>query len=159
MRASATVQSMNSTHYHPLKDGNRLQRAYYRWALPHYERMPPDLREHAEPIDQFLYTRQGFGTWLGWLGGLAGLVFGLHAGLHLPWGLALGPCAGPWHRTLGRIDPGRLGHLASAGGIFEPPQGTSPISLVGPYRVDRLERCVPLLGTAWQPGQHGEWPV
>jgi signal transduction histidine kinase len=81
---------MNSTHYHPLKDGNRLQRAYYRWALPYYERMPPDLREHAEPIDQFLYTRQGFGTWLGWLGGLAGLVFGLHAGLHLPWGLALG---------------------------------------------------------------------
>ena len=62
---------------HPLRDGNRLQRAYYRWAAPHYARMTPELREQSELIDSYLYTRQGLGAWIGWLCGWAGLAAGL----------------------------------------------------------------------------------
>ncbi|MBH9578371.1 sensor histidine kinase [Inhella proteolytica] len=63
----------------PLSEGNRLQRAYHRWAQPHYARMAPDLREQVEAIDRHLYSRQGLGTWLGAVGALAGTVLGLHA--------------------------------------------------------------------------------
>jgi hypothetical protein len=69
-----------NTHHHPLRDGNRLQRAYYRWAVPYYERMTPELREQAETIDMHLYSRRGLGFWLGLLGGLAGATAGLHLG-------------------------------------------------------------------------------
>jgi|JI8StandDraft_2_1071088.scaffolds.fasta_scaffold05719_5 hypothetical protein len=66
----------------PLAHGNRLQRAYYRWALPHYERIgtrDPDLRECIEEIDQTLYTRRGLGVWAGWAMGGVGCGLGLHA--------------------------------------------------------------------------------
>jgi len=84
---------MDTTHtpHHPLRDGNRLQRAYYRWAEPHYARMTPELREQSELIDSFLYTRQGLGAWIGWLCGWAGLAAGLHgAGLPLVVALVIG---------------------------------------------------------------------
>ncbi|MFN7693143.1 MAG: sensor histidine kinase [Burkholderiales bacterium] len=82
---------MNTNTPHPLRDGNRLQRAYYRWALPYYERFEaesPDLRLEVEEIDQFLYTRKGAWAWLGWLMGLAGCVTGT-AATGMPWALAL----------------------------------------------------------------------
>lgn len=63
--------------HRPLSEGNRLQRAYHRWALPHYARMSPELREQAELIDRFLYSRRGLGFWLG----LGAAVVGSSAGL------------------------------------------------------------------------------
>lgn len=41
----------------PLAHGNRFQRAYYRWALPYYERFGRQdaaLRERVELIDIYL---------------------------------------------------------------------------------------------------------
>jgi two-component sensor histidine kinase len=76
---------------HPLRDGNRVQRAYYRWAAPHYARMTPELREQSELIDSYLYTRQGLGAWIGWLCGWAGLAAGMYgAGLPLVVALVIG---------------------------------------------------------------------
>lgn len=73
----------------PLSEGNRLQRAYHRWAEPYYERMSPELREQSELIDQFLYSRRGLGFWLGLAGAIVGSAFGLrHAGM--PMALAVG---------------------------------------------------------------------
>ncbi|MBH9551442.1 sensor histidine kinase [Inhella gelatinilytica] len=74
---------MNSTSS-PLAHGNRFQRAYHRWAAPHYARMAPDLREQVEAIDRHLYTRQGLGTWLGVVGALVGTTLGLRAS-GFPW--------------------------------------------------------------------------
>jgi hypothetical protein len=66
----------------PLSEGNRLQRAYDRWAQPHYARMEPAVREQAELMDRFLYSRRGLGVWLGMAGSVAGTTLGLrHAGL------------------------------------------------------------------------------
>jgi signal transduction histidine kinase len=76
------------TPLRPLSEGNRLQRAYHRWAAPHYARMAPGLREQAELIDRFLYSRRGLGFWLGLVGAIAGTVFGL-IGAGLPTGLAV----------------------------------------------------------------------
>ncbi|MFN0186650.1 MAG: sensor histidine kinase [Aquabacterium sp.] len=74
-----------------LSHGNALQRSYYRWALPHYARMAPDLREQVEAVDRFLYTRPGLGFWVGWVCGLGGLCTGLRAaGLPLVAALAAG---------------------------------------------------------------------
>lgn len=76
---------------HALRDGNRLQRAYYRWALPHYERIgrdDPALREQVEELDQLLYSRQGLALWLGLLCAVAGTVFGLHSA-NVPLGRAV----------------------------------------------------------------------
>ena len=82
-----------STPNTSLARGNRFQRAYHRWALPHYERMEPALREQAEAIDRLLYSRKGLGVWAGWLCGLAGTTAGmtLGAGMHgaLAFGLSL----------------------------------------------------------------------
>jgi hypothetical protein len=76
---------------HPLRDGNRLQRAYYRWALPYYERMAPEMREQVEPLDVVLYTRKGLRVWLGWLGGLLCVGLASHsAGLSWAWALGVG---------------------------------------------------------------------
>lgn len=78
---------MNSRTAAPLRslaEGNRLQRAYYRWAQPHYAKMAPELREQAEAIDRHLYSRQGLGTWVGVLGGLGGAAAGLYAA-GMPW--------------------------------------------------------------------------
>ena len=63
----------------PLAQGNRLQRAYHRWAAPHYARMSPPLREQAELIDAFLYSRRGLGMWLGVACAMAGTVTGMVA--------------------------------------------------------------------------------
>jgi hypothetical protein len=72
----------------PLSEGNRLQRAYARWAAPHYARMAPDVREQAELLDRFLYSRRGLGVWLGLAGSVTGTTLGLRfAGM--PTALAL----------------------------------------------------------------------
>jgi signal transduction histidine kinase len=87
----AAMDTTNTATHNPLRDGNRLQRAYYRWAEPHYAKIDPDLREQVELTDVFLYTRQGLWAWAGWAFGLAGLVAGLvGAGMPLPFALGLG---------------------------------------------------------------------
>jgi signal transduction histidine kinase len=73
----------------PLSEGNALQRAYARWAAPRYARMAPELREQAELLDRFLYSRPGLGVWLGLAGALLGTSFGLR-GFGLPWDVAVG---------------------------------------------------------------------
>jgi hypothetical protein len=66
----------------PLSEGNRFQRAYARWAAPHYARMEPAVREQAELMDRFLYSRRGLGVWLGMAGAVAGTTLGLrYAGM------------------------------------------------------------------------------
>lgn len=72
----------------PLSQGNRFQRAYAAWAAPYYQRMAPGLREQAELLDRFLYSRRGIGVWLGLLGALVGSVAGLRH-LDMSWPLAL----------------------------------------------------------------------
>lgn len=72
----------------PLSEGNRFQRAYARWAAPHYARMEPGVREQAELMDRFLYSRRGLGVWLGIAGSVAGTTAGLRFG-GMPWALAL----------------------------------------------------------------------
>lgn len=76
----------------PLAHGNRFQRAYYRWALPHYEKIgrdDPVLRERVELADIYLYTRSGLGAWAGWWLVLIGGMLALQ-GRGLGWGAALG---------------------------------------------------------------------
>lgn len=78
------------TTSNPLSTGNRLQRAYYRWALPHYERIgrdDPGLRAEVEEIDLVLYTRRGRLAWFGWLLGLSGAATGLRS-IGMGWGAA-----------------------------------------------------------------------
>ena len=78
-----------------LAEGNRLQRAYFRWAEPYYERMEPRLREQTILIDRFLYSRRGLGFWLGLLAAVVGSSVGLHkAGM--PWWLATGLSVMAW---------------------------------------------------------------
>jgi signal transduction histidine kinase len=72
----------------PLSEGNALQRAYARWAARRYACMAPELREQAELLDRFLYSRSGLGVWLGLAGALLGTSFGLR-GFGLPWDVAL----------------------------------------------------------------------
>lgn len=72
----------------PLSEGNRFQRRYAAWAAPYYARMPVDLRESAELLDRFLYSRRGLGVWIGLLCAIGGSAAGLR-GVGLPWGLAL----------------------------------------------------------------------
>jgi signal transduction histidine kinase len=67
---------------HTLSQGNRLQRAYHRWARPRYARIAiedPGLALEIEEFDHYLYSRRGLLAWLGWCLGLAGLVAGLRA--------------------------------------------------------------------------------
>ncbi len=66
---------------------NRFQRWYFAWAQPYYERMSPDVREQAEAIDRFLYSRAGLGFWIGIVCALIGSSLGLHAA-GLGWGTA-----------------------------------------------------------------------
>ena len=75
----------------PLAHGNRFQRAYYRWALPYYERFGRQdaaLRERVELIDIYLYSRRGAGVWVGWWLVYAGAVAWLLA-RGAGWGTAL----------------------------------------------------------------------
>lgn len=92
---SFTAEPADSTaRRRSLADGNRFQRAYHRWALPHYERIgrdDPSLRAEIEEIDQWLYSRKSLPAWLGWLLGLAAVVGGLYrAGVSLGEALVLG---------------------------------------------------------------------
>lgn len=67
----------------PLSEGNRLQRAYARWAAPRYARLPEEARETTELMDRYLYSRRGLGVWLGVGGALTGTTLGLQAsGMH-----------------------------------------------------------------------------
>lgn len=80
------------TPRHPLAHGNRFQRAYYRWALPHYDtigRDDPVLRERVELADIYLYTRSGLGAWAGWWLVLIGGTLALQ-GQGMAWGAAVG---------------------------------------------------------------------
>lgn len=82
----------------PLAQGNRCQRAYYRWALPYYERIgrdDPALRERVELADRFLYSRQGLGAWAGWLAATVATALGLYR-LGMPGWLAASLSALGW---------------------------------------------------------------
>jgi signal transduction histidine kinase len=89
---------MSSSAAHPLAHGNALQRRYYRWALPYYERIganDPLLRQQLEAIDLLLYTRQGVWAWMGWLAGAAGFAIAIHAA-GVPLAHALGAALLVW---------------------------------------------------------------
>jgi len=84
--------STHATSLPPLSEGNRLQRAYARWAAPHYAKLPQPLRTEVEQIDRWIYSRKALGLWLGLAGGAAGTSAGLYASGMLLW-LALA-CSG-----------------------------------------------------------------
>ena len=82
----------------PLAHGNRFQRAYYRWALPYYERFgrqDPLLRERVELADIYLYTRRGLAAWAGWWLVLVGTTLWVH-GQGKGWGVALAVAGAGW---------------------------------------------------------------
>ena len=89
----APMNSMDSTQapahsaktpLRPLSEGNRLQRAYARWAAPHYARLSPELAIEGERIDRWLYSRRALGFWLGLACALLATAAGLrHTGLPL----------------------------------------------------------------------------
>lgn len=85
---------MNST-LKSLADGNRFQRAYFRWAQPTYASLAPDQRELAEALDRHLYSREGLLTWAGVLCAIVGTALGLR-GVGLPWAVATLLAAGGW---------------------------------------------------------------
>lgn len=96
----------------PLSEGNALQRAYARWATPRYANLAPGLREQAEGVDRFLYSRSGLGVWLGLAGAVVGTSFGLRH-IDLPWPLALTLalviwCALPLSLLAAWLQPGRF---------------------------------------------------
>jgi hypothetical protein len=62
---------------HPLADGNRVQRWYWRWAQSHYARFDAQTREQALAIDSFLYSRRGLGFWFGIVCAMVGTSVGL----------------------------------------------------------------------------------
>ena len=64
----------------PLSEGNRLQRAYARWAAPRYTCMSPEVREQAELIDRFLYSRRGLKFWAALWVALGASTVGLRYG-------------------------------------------------------------------------------
>lgn len=74
----------------PLSEGNRLQRAYARWAEPYYRKMTPEQRVEAERIDRWLYSRTGWPAWLGGLSVSAGVALLLVLFGHFPVVMALG---------------------------------------------------------------------
>ncbi len=79
----------------PLAHGNRLQRAYARWAEPLYARMPAAVRAEAELLDRWLYSRRAAGLWLG----LASAALATAAGLRasgLPLWLAVACSLAVW---------------------------------------------------------------
>jgi len=53
-------------------DDNWLQRRYFTWAEPHYQRMPPGLRAEVERIDRWLYSRRAAWLWIALALGAAG---------------------------------------------------------------------------------------
>lgn len=77
MGSSGKHQSPTGTA--SLREGNALQRRYFRWASARYAAMPPPLRAQAEAVDRFLYSRQGLWVWLGLAAAMAGSALGLRA--------------------------------------------------------------------------------
>jgi signal transduction histidine kinase len=71
-----------------LPSHNRLQRLYFTWAQPYYDRMPADLRADAQRLDLFLYSRRGLGVWAGLAAAFVGSAAGLR-GSGFPLWLAL----------------------------------------------------------------------
>ncbi|MFY8082804.1 MAG: sensor histidine kinase [Rubrivivax sp.] len=61
----------------PLSEGNWLQRRYHRWALPHYEKLSPELRLEVERADRWLFSRQGLWAWAALLSCLCASVAAL----------------------------------------------------------------------------------
>ncbi len=78
-RAGLPTLIAMSTSSRPLSEGNRFQRRYHAWAARHYARMPEDVREQAELIDRFLYSRRGLGFWFGLIAAAVGTGVGLTA--------------------------------------------------------------------------------
>lgn len=65
-------------------DDNWLQRRYFAWAEPHYQRMPPTLRAEVERVDRWLYSRRAAGVWFALGTAVVGSVLGLTA-WGMPW--------------------------------------------------------------------------
>ena len=76
-------------------DDNWLQRRYFAWAEPHYQRMPPRTRAEVERIDRWLYSRRGAVVWLCLAMAIVASVLGLTA-TGMPWLLALAFSLGAW---------------------------------------------------------------
>ena len=74
----------------PLSEGNRLQRAYARWAEPYYRKMTPEQRVEAERIDSWLYSRTGWPAWLGAASVASGVALPLVIFGDVPVAMALG---------------------------------------------------------------------
>lgn len=106
----------------PLAHGNRFQRAYYRWALPYYERFgrqDPLLRERVELADIYLYTRRGLAAWAGWWLVLAGATLWVH-GQGKGWAVAVALASVGWITLSG----------AMLGAWMAPTPQTSPNKLL-----------------------------
>jgi signal transduction histidine kinase len=80
----------------PLSQGNRLQRAYDRWAQPHYARMDPSVRAPVEAIDRVIYSPWGIVLVTTWLCVTVLSVLALRSLGELPWWLALLLSASAW---------------------------------------------------------------
>ena len=76
-------------------DDNWLQRRYFAWAEPHYQRMPPPTRVEVERIDRWLYSRRGAVVWFCLAMAIVASVLGLTA-TGMPWLLALPFSLGAW---------------------------------------------------------------
>lgn len=79
---------------------NRVQRCYFRWAAPWYDRMDAGLREEARRIDTFLYSARGLWVWAGVVSAIVASAFGL-AAAGFPPALALLCSAAVWVALLG----------------------------------------------------------
>lgn len=91
---------MNDATPRPLPRHNALQRRYFAWAQPYYDRMEPAMRAEAMRIDQFLYSARGLGVAAGLLVAVAASAAGLKAA-GFPWGLAAVCSVAVWVAFLG----------------------------------------------------------
>jgi hypothetical protein len=150
------------TSLSPLSQGNRLQRAYARWAEPYYRRMSADQQAEARRLDAWLYGRRSIGFWAGMVcavGATAtGLTFaGLPGWLALVLGLsvwiglgiaALGAWMAPERFTARRIV--RVGVLMLAGMLTGLLAGfiSGRVARHGGLALDTLGEA--LAGLAWR---------
>jgi hypothetical protein len=70
----------------------RLRARYFAWAQRYYARhnLPPEQIAQFVALDEMLYSRRGWGIWLGVAGSFAGCLFGLRAaGAHWLWAVVL----------------------------------------------------------------------
>ena len=63
----------------PRADDNWLQRRYFAWAEPHYQKMPPRTRAEVERIDRWLYSRRSVGIWAAFVVAIVASSLGLYA--------------------------------------------------------------------------------